>query len=141
MGSAPSHSSGTASGINNAVARIANVLAIAILGGLAIVFFTGLLSAVTSDMALTPDQQTALLTIEAPKLGAATAPEGLSAEAAAAIDSGIDRAFIQTYQLVMVISAALAWLSALIALVMVESKLVSDDTASARFAPPGQDRH
>ena len=140
MGSAPSHSSGTASGINNAVARVANVLAVAILGGLALVYFAGLLSASTSDIPLTPDQQTALFTEEAPRLGAASAPAGVSEEVAAAIDRGVDRAFIQTYQLVMMISAALAWLSALIALFLVESRLVSDDgAASAPSAPPRQD--
>ena len=142
MGSAPSHSTGVASGINNAVARVATVLAVAMLGGLALVLFTGLLGSITSDIPLTPEQQATLFTVEAPRLGAASAPAGVSAEVAAAIDRGVSRAFIQTYQFVLVVSAALAWLSALIALFLVEPRLVSDETpASAPSAPPGQDTH
>jgi EmrB/QacA subfamily drug resistance transporter len=141
MGSAPTRSAGVASGINNAVARVANVLAVAILGGLALVVFTGLLSTISSDVPLTPEQQTTLLTVEAPKLGAAVPPAGLSAQAATRIEQAIDRAFIQTYQLVMGISAALAWLSALIGLLLVEARLLSDERpVSATSALPDPDK-
>ncbi len=44
MGALPDHYSGTASGINNATTRIAGVFANAILGTLAILFFSGFLS-------------------------------------------------------------------------------------------------
>jgi EmrB/QacA subfamily drug resistance transporter len=131
MGSAPSHSSGTASGINNAVARTANVLAIAILGGLALVFFTGMLGSAASDFALTPEQRTVLLTEEAPRLGAASAPEGVSAETATQIDAAVASSFIETHRVVMFVCAALAWISALIGWLMVERRLRTDDEPSA----------
>ena len=44
MGAVANHYSGTASGINNAITRISNVFSNAIIGGLAILFFTGYLN-------------------------------------------------------------------------------------------------
>src|SRR5690606_33492782 len=126
---APSRSSGTASGINNAVARTANVLAVAILGGLALVMFSGLLASSSSDLPLTPEQETALIVEEAPRLGAASAPEGVSADVSQAIDRVVDGAFVQTYQMVMLVSAALAGLSALLGFLMVERRLSNDEDA------------
>ncbi len=47
MGAVANHYSGTASGINNAITRISNVFSNAIIGGLAILFFTGYLNDAT----------------------------------------------------------------------------------------------
>ena len=55
MGSAPQDMSGTASGINNAVARTASVLAIAIVGALAIGIFTTNLNTRTDALSI-PEQ-------------------------------------------------------------------------------------
>lgn len=125
MGSAPSEMSGTASGINNAVARTARVLAIAVLGAVALLSFGSGLEARTADLNLNEAAQAALRA-EASRLADAAAPAGLPPEQTAAAEQVIDWSFVSTFRLIAVISAALAWMSALLAAVLVEGKPVRE---------------
>src|SRR5690606_19320021 len=122
MTAVPVNSTGSASGINNAVARTAGVLAISVLGGLAIVVFTDTLAAATSGIEMSAESRQALLVEQAPKLGAATAPPGVSETAHNEITVAVRIAFIETYRLVMLICAGLAWLSALLGFALVEPR-------------------
>ncbi|MDX1992475.1 MAG: MFS transporter [bacterium] len=121
MGSAPAESAGTASGINNAVARTASVLAIATLGALSLVVFSGNLQSRTADLGLSAETSAALET-EASKLAGAEIPEGATPEQAGAIRGAVQWAFIDTFRLVAVICAVLAWGSALLGWLLVEGK-------------------
>ncbi|MBZ0284678.1 MAG: MFS transporter [Anaerolineae bacterium] len=118
MTSAPAESTGTASGINNAVARTAGVLAIAILGAVALVTFSQSLDAKAENLNL-PANALAALRLEAPKLADAAVPAGLDAAAEAGVETAIKQSFVETFNLITVIAAGLAWLSALLAYVMV----------------------
>ncbi len=80
MGAAPQESSGTASGINNAVARTAGVLGVAIVGALAIGVFTTTLDARAAALDI-PAQAKVELQAQAAQFGAAQPPAGLSAGA------------------------------------------------------------
>jgi EmrB/QacA subfamily drug resistance transporter len=125
MGSAPAESSGTASGINNAVARTAGVLAVAILGAVALVSFSSSLDARTAYLDLSDSQGTELHA-EASKLADAAPPADLSDEAAAGVETAVKLAFIDAFHLVAVIAAVMAWFSALLAALLVEGRAVSE---------------
>ncbi|HVO71141.1 MAG TPA: MFS transporter, partial [Aggregatilineaceae bacterium] len=121
MGSVSSDHAGVASGINNAVARQAGVVAIGVFGAVALVSFSRALDANTSDLALTPAQQ-ATLHGQAAKLGDARPPDSLDAGAAAAVAHAIDRAFVDTFRVIALIAAGLCWASAALAALLVEGR-------------------
>jgi EmrB/QacA subfamily drug resistance transporter len=130
MGSAPQANSGTASGINNAVARSAGVLAIAILGALAISLFSANLDGRAAALSI-PEPAKAELRAQGAQLGAAQPPADLSADQAAAASEAIKLAFVDTFRLVAGIGFALAALSALMAALLVESHPPAQDVSKA----------
>ncbi|MEO8397535.1 MAG: hypothetical protein ABI700_31345 [Chloroflexota bacterium] len=121
MGAAPQESSGTASGINNAVARTANVLAIAIVGALAITIFTTNLDTRTSSLSL-PDQAKTELRGQASQFGAAQPPADLSADQTAAATEAIKLSFVDTFRVIAGIGTALALLSAAMSALLIENR-------------------
>jgi MFS family permease len=110
--------SGVASGINNAITRIANVFANAIFGALAVLFFTGAL-----QRTLPPDlphrdivlQQTA-------NLGNAKPPAAAGANNKPGIEQAYRAGFIETYQQIMRCAAGLAFLGAGMALLFIRKR-------------------
>lgn len=122
MSSVATHYSGTASGINNAVSRTAGVLTTAILGGLALFFFIDALSLRTDGIDLSQEAR-AELRIEAQKLAGAVAPEAVPPEHVSAVEQSIRLAFIDTFQVVLLICASMAILSAIMAALLVEKQL------------------
>lgn len=121
MGAAPEESSGTASGINNAISRSASVLAVAVLGAVALISFKASLADNTRDLGLPPAAQTAL-DEEARNLGGAAVPDGIAPETAAGVSAAIKLSFVETFRRVMVIAAVLCWLSGILAAMLVEGK-------------------
>ncbi len=124
MGSVAAHYAGTASGINNAVSRTAGVLAIAIVGAAALLAFAGALEARTADIAL-PSQARTALRAQANRLGAAEVPADIPPEQASAVRMAIRLAFVDTFRLVMLICAGLAWVSAIMAALLVERRFAA----------------
>ena len=124
LGSIPDQYSGTASGINNAVARTAGVLAIAILGAVALFGFRSQLAAQTTSLGLSTQ---ALDSMQAgsSQLGALQAPTGLPPDQQAKVTQAIDQAFVNTVNLILYINAGLAWLSAAAAFWLVRDKAVN----------------
>jgi MFS family permease len=118
MGSAPDEQAGTASGINNAVSRTAGVLAIAVLGSVALVTFSGALTSRTDSINMTADERTALHA-QAANLAETQPPASLDAATTAEVEAAIDWAFVDTFRLMQIIAAVLAWISALVAFVFV----------------------
>ncbi len=118
MGSAPTHSSGAASGINNAVARTAGVLALAIVSSVALVRFSGLLDVNVAQMGAPQPVQEEMRS-EAPKLADAKPPEGLSADMASQLQQAVKVSYVETFRLISIIGAVMAWLSALLAFALV----------------------
>jgi MFS family permease len=114
MNSVETHQAGTASGVNNAVARTAGVLAIAVVGAIALLLFAGALQARTAPIALSGAARSALAS-EAAQLGAATAPPQVSPENVQAVQAAIKLAFVDTFRIVMLICTGLSWLSAMMA--------------------------
>jgi EmrB/QacA subfamily drug resistance transporter len=121
MGSAPAESSGIASGVNNAISRIANVLAVAILGAIALTAFSSNLDSRATALDL-PAESADALRSEAPRLADAQPPDTLTEAQAAAAQDAIRWAFVDTFRLLMLIGVGLAFISAGLAALLVEGK-------------------
>jgi EmrB/QacA subfamily drug resistance transporter len=122
MGSAATHYAGTASGINNAVARCAGLLTVAILGAVALFAFSGGLETGAARLNL-PDAARQALHAEAGQLGAAQVPPAVGVELKPAVASVIRSAFADACREVLMVCAALAWLSAAMSALLIEPRL------------------
>jgi EmrB/QacA subfamily drug resistance transporter len=131
MRSATQKHSGIASGINNATARVAGMLAVALLGAIAAGAFESSL-----DRRLTaahvPTEVHQSLMAEAAKLTAAKVPPQRSAAERRRLTQLLHESFLHTFRIVMLIAAALALLGAAAAWVAL--------TASPDVAKPRQFR-
>jgi EmrB/QacA subfamily drug resistance transporter len=118
MNSVPQERTGTASGINNAVARVAGVLAIAVLGIVMVKAFGFHLDRSLGSLALPGN---ALHEIQAShtKLAGLQVPTELSPDAKGAVHEAIGDAFVFGFRIVMWICAGLSLASAAAAAVMV----------------------
>lgn len=123
MGSVSSRQAGVASGVNNAVARTAGVLAVAILGAAALFSFQNALDNHTELIELTTNERAALEK-NASDLGNTEPPESLDEAEQSAVKAAVKSAFVDTFRLVLVITAVLAWLSAVLAWLMVDSRMI-----------------
>jgi hypothetical protein len=110
--------SGLASGVNNAMARVAGLLAVAVLGVFAYGAFSASLDARLEGMDLSGGVRSELEAAKA-DLGAAEAPESVDAGTAARIERAIDESFVAAFRAVMLVSAGLALMSALAAALLV----------------------
>ncbi|HMD90711.1 MAG TPA: MFS transporter [Anaerolineaceae bacterium] len=133
MGAVPRDHSGIASGINNAVSRTAGVLAIAIIGSVALFSFTSSLKVRTATISLS-DQARSALNVEAQKLAGASVPANVGAENIQSVGLSIKLAFVDTFKLVMIICAALAWVSAAAAAILVEPRLQIESNLPKRLS-------
>jgi len=123
MGSVSSHHAGTASGVNNAVSRTAGVLAVAILGSVALFTFSLSVANRIADLNLPAEVESDVLSQTA-NLGDATAPESVPSDLEPEVNQALRLGFLDTFQLVMFINAGLAFFSAAMAAVLVENRLV-----------------
>jgi EmrB/QacA subfamily drug resistance transporter len=121
MGSVDVHHAGIASGINNAVSRIAGLLAIAVMGLIVLAVFTAQLDARLAALAL-PSEMTAALNVQGTRLAAIEIPADLSPALAQQARVAIDEAFLAGYRVVMLIAGALMLVGGLIAALLIEGK-------------------
>lgn len=154
MSAVDQNHAGSASGINNAVARVAGLLSIAILGIVMVSAFSSHLNQSLTDLAIPLGAMHDLQSNEI-KLAAMPVPAGINASMAAGIKVSIDGAFVFGFRVVMlicaglsVISAAFAWrmIAANARLLAVPSvaplgqgprKHDTESSAPERFAAPG----
>jgi MFS family permease len=114
MNSVGQERAGAASGINNAVARVAGVLAVAILGAVMTAAFAHSLRQSLSGLNL--DAETLhILESNAVMLGNLDAPPGTDRALALAIRSKIAEAFVLGFRLITILCAVLAIASAVVA--------------------------
>lgn len=121
MDSVESDRSGTASGINNAVARVAGLLAIAILGAVMVQAFGHKLQDSLRGLDLPAGVQSYIQS-NLVKLGGLEVPAIPDPYTAATVRADIAHAFVFAFRLIMVICASLAVLSAGVALRMIPAE-------------------
>jgi MFS family permease len=114
---------GTASGINNAVARVAGVLAIAVLGVVMVAAFAHSLRELVVPLHLDAGILRDLESNVA-KLGGLDAPSNLDPQAKETIRDAIARSFVFAFRIIMLLCAALAVVSAWVAARMIPSQSV-----------------
>ena len=112
---------GAASGINNAVARVAGVLAIAVLGIVMVKAFGFRLNHNLSDSL--PPSVMRELQAEETKLGDLQAPPDLDPGMKAAVQASIDDAFVFGFRIVMWICAALSLAGAAVAWLLISGQV------------------
>ena len=125
MGSVAQDLAGTASGINNAVARVAGVLAVAILGVGMVHAFSSQLQHSLANLNLPPylfDR----IQASAIRLGGIETPSNLDAKASAIFRADISHAFVFGYRLIMLICSGLS-----VATAGVAWRTISRDAARA----------
>jgi EmrB/QacA subfamily drug resistance transporter len=121
MTSSSADRAGVASGVNNAVARVAALLAIAIFGVVMLHAFNSALDRRFDSLKLPPEAQHQL-DIERTKLAAMDPPPTLSPDTATGVRSAIVDSFIGGFRRVLTLAAALAVLGALIAWLVIERR-------------------
>jgi hypothetical protein len=120
MASVEGDRAGTASGINNAVARVAGVLAIAILGVVMVLAFRHRLLGSLSRLDLAPSVLQEIRS-NAVKLGGLDVPSNVPSSMSVTIRADIVQGFVFAFRLIMIICACLAVASAWIAFRMIPS--------------------
>lgn len=114
----PAHA-GVASGINNAVSRTASLLAVAVVGVLAVAVFNRTLDARLEGAQLPPAAVSALES-QRTRLGAIEIPPDVDRATAGALKRAIDEAFVAGFRASVLLAGALALASALAAAVTIE---------------------
>jgi EmrB/QacA subfamily drug resistance transporter len=121
MNSVSQNRAGIASGVNNAVARTAGLLAIAVLGIVMLHVFNDRLDHRLKETKL-PAQVLQSLETQRTKLAAIAIPEDQSPMTRESIRRSIDESFVSGFRMIMAIGAVLAIASAAMALTLIESK-------------------
>jgi len=134
LGSVEGEHSGLASGVNNAAARVAAPLAVAVLSVFVYEAFSTSLDARLESMNLSGEVRSELEAAKA-DLGAAETPEGVNSETAAQIERAIEESFVAGFRIVMLVCVGLALASALAAALLVEDRRMR--TASREPYPSG----
>jgi len=114
---------GTASGISNAVARVAGVLAVAVLGAVMVAAFDHSLWQSLAGLKLNADVVHKLRSNEA-RLGSLDAPSNVDPQTAARIRGAVAEAFVFDFRLIMFICAGLVIASAAVAWRKIPSQTV-----------------
>lgn len=129
---------GTASGINNAVARVAGLLAIAVLGAVMVTEFDVHLNRSLANIVM-PESARSELKSNAIKLAALKSPAGIEPSAATAVESSIVASFLFGFRLMMWTCAALTITSGAVAWWTIPGHakpvLVTDGQAAVSISP------
>ena len=113
--------SGTASGVNNAVSRVASLLAIAVLGIVMLHAFNSHLDA-SMEAQSVPEEVRMTLDDERINLAAAQVPDEVGQEMKLSLEGMVRESYLKGFRLVMYIAAALSFLAAFLAWLTLSGK-------------------
>jgi MFS family permease len=131
MSSVEAGHAGLASGINNAVSRVAGLLAIAVLGMIMLQVFGNNLEQRLDALDLAPQVRQELLA-QRTSLAGIELPADISAEQQATLEGTINMAFVSSFRTIMLIASGLALLSALTAMLLIAGRPAVDQAAVVR---------
>jgi len=121
MGSVEQRHAGIASAINNAVARIGSLLAIAILGVVIISVFKSSLDAHLAHLSLSPGVRH-IVDAQHSKLASIQLPAGITSQVHAALKLAIDESYVSGFRLAALVCTGFALAGALCGWVMIEDR-------------------
>ncbi len=133
MGAVSNQFAGTASGINNAISRIANVFAYAIFGALAVLFFSTSLSQQLNNLPVNTSQRNEIMT-QAVNLGNAKPPANIADAHKSLVEQFYHESFIAAYSIILKLSAGLAFLAALMPVIFIHNQAVKKKAPEAETA-------
>jgi hypothetical protein len=125
MNAVPERRVGTASGINNALARFANLLAVALFGLVVITAFAPSLDGRLDALDLPAAARTEIAA-QRTDLAATQPPDTLSEDLQVEVRSAIEAAYVDGFRLAMLAAALLAAASAGIAAVSIRDEVAAD---------------
>ncbi|MFL5624118.1 MAG: MFS transporter [Ktedonobacteraceae bacterium] len=125
MGAVEDRYAGIASGINNAVARVAGLLAIAVLNIIVLQAFKGNLASYMDALHVPPAVRQ-MLDAQSSKLAGTEVPPGIEGALRNALKMAVDWSFVDAFRVAMWVGASLALAGALCALFLVEGKKKKD---------------
>jgi MFS transporter len=128
MNSVDVQSAGTASGINNAVARVAGVLAIAVFGMVMMKNFDAHLEGQLTALSLPPNIVHDIRSREV-ELAALNPPAGLDADMVSAIQAAIAESFASGFRVVLLCCAGLSIGSAMVAWRLIAPAAIAGPTS------------
>jgi EmrB/QacA subfamily drug resistance transporter len=111
MGAVEERHAGTASGINNAVARLASMFAVALLGALAVGLFGQALDRRLAALGAAPEIRRAV-EAEVPRLAEARLPDSVAGEARTTLAPALDAGLLDSFRLTILTAGLLALLAA-----------------------------
>ena len=120
MGAVEDRYAGAASGVNNAVARVASLLTIALFGLFVSSTFNATFGSLVSTLHLTSLQMHALEAQQGKLVGIGI-PESIQGAARVAVHHAIAESFLVGFRVAMLLGAGLALLSALCSLLFIQS--------------------
>ena len=123
MGAVSEDNAGIASGINNTVARAAGVLAIALLGAVALFSFNKSIEREIAGMDLSESVKSEIM-YESSKLAGAEAPITLSDDDKVFIEQVYKNSFIAAFNKVVIIAAILTFLGGIMAMIFIRPKKI-----------------
>jgi hypothetical protein len=112
--------SGSASGVNNAVSRIAAMIAIAALGALMISVFTVNLNGSVNASPLSDDEKSQIL-IQTNKLGGIDIPEDFSETSRIIAEESVNISFVHGFRWAMGLSSLFAFIGAIISFITIHN--------------------
>jgi len=127
MGAVKQRQAGVASGINNAVSRTAGLLSIALFSIIMLNSFNHSLDRRLAKLGIPPEIQH-LLDNQRTNLAGAQIPPSVSAEMSKIITSAIAESFVDSFRLILWISALLALCSVIVALLMIKRSPALSET-------------
>ena len=125
MSAAPQGLAGAASGVNNAISRIAGLLGVAVLGLVMLHAFNGETDRRLAQLNIAPELQH-VIDEQRVHLAGAELPPDINDETRAALRQAINESFISGFRLVMIFAVGLALASAFSAFMMIEGKATKE---------------
>jgi EmrB/QacA subfamily drug resistance transporter len=120
MGAVSEQRAGVASGINNAVSRIAGMLAVALLGAVAVGVYGATLKERMTDLRV-PAEVRRELEQEVPKLAEAEVPPQIQGARRQVLEQALNESFVRSFRVAMLTAAGLTLVGALCAGLTIES--------------------